>query len=131
MSSLTTSLLVISLLISFGFSIVEKLTDKEAYQSWLKKHFQESFVVSYIKPLFYFVILLELISTILLLYGLFELVFNQNYLGIYLGAIASFISFIILLIGQRISKDYQSAANLILYILISIITVYLSELGLE
>lgn len=129
-SSTAVMLLSMSLLITFIFSIGEKLVDISSYQYWLKEHFKDTVVLPYINLLFYVIIALELISSMLLLYGLYELVRFENFQFVYLGSLASFSCFLILLIGQRIAKDYQSSANLMIYILVCMTSLYLSEMAL-
>jgi putative oxidoreductase len=129
-SSTAVTLLSLSLLITFVFSIGEKIVDISSYQNWLKEHFKNTFVLPILNLLFYLIIILELISSMLLLYGLYELNRFENFQFVYIGGIASFMCFLILLIGQRIAKDYQSTANLMIYILVSIASIYLSEMAL-
>jgi hypothetical protein len=129
-SPLAVGLLSLSLIITFVFSLGEKLIDIPSYQNWLKEHFKNTFVLPYINLLFYLVITLELISSIVLLDGLYELIRFENFQVLYQGSIASFCTLLILLIGQRIAKDYQSSANLMIYILVSIASIYLSEMAL-
>lgn len=130
-SPLSSSFLALTLIISFSFSIQEKLIDSTSYQIWLKDHFKNTIVLPFLKPLFYFIILLEVITSLILIYGLYQLWFLNNYSGLFVGSIVSFICFVILLIGQRVAKDYQSSANLMLYILVSLFSFYLSELGMN
>ena len=127
MSALVLALLAIGLFITFLFSLLEKLHDRTGYQVWLKSHFKNSFVSSYIRPLFYVVLLMEVISVILLLVGVYQLLVANNSLGLYLAGVASVSCLFILLVGQRIAKDYQSAANLMVYLLFSILLIYGSE----
>lgn len=129
-SPLAVGLLSLSLIITFVFSLGEKLIDITSYQNWLKEHFKNTFVLPYISILFYLIITLELISSVLLINGLYELIRFENFQVLYQGSIASFFTLLILLIGQRIAKDYQSSANLMIYILVSIASIYLSEMAL-
>ncbi len=129
-SPLAVGLLSLSLIITFVFSLGEKLIDITSYQNWLKEHFKNTFVLPYISILFYLVITLELISSVLLINGLYELIRFENFHVLYQGSIASFFTLLILLIGQRIAKDYQSSANLMIYIFVSIASIYLSEMAL-
>lgn len=129
-SPLAVGLLSLSLIITFVFSLGEKLIDITSYQNWLKEHFKNTFVLPYISILFYLVITLELISSVLLINGLYELIRFENFQVLYQGSIASSFTLLILLIGQRIAKDYQSSANLMIYIFVSIASIYLSEMAL-
>ncbi len=129
-SPLAVGLLSLSLIITFVFSLGEKLLDITSYKNWLKEHFKNTFVLPYISILFYLVITLELISSVLLINGLYELIRFENFQVLYQGSIASFFTLLILLIGQRIAKDYQSSANLMIYILVCLTSLYLSEMAL-
>ena len=71
------------------------------------------------------VTILEVLSGLLSLFGaLMVLFYNNESYGI-MGLILAAISFCILMLGQRISKDYEGAAALVPYFLLTMIGLFM------
>ena len=71
------------------------------------------------------VTILEILSGLLSLFGaLMVLFYNNESYGI-MGLILAAISFCILMLGQRISKDYEGAAVLVPYFLLTMIGLFM------
>lgn len=112
------------LFISFGYSLFEKLKDKKGYTSFLAHHLkQEKYA-----PLFWWLLVtINSITTLLLLTGIFTHIFHLNlfsYIIIYQVCVGNIL---ILLVGQRMAGDFQGAANLGIYLLITLLGWYLQS----
>jgi hypothetical protein len=122
---LTAIFILIFLIITFGISVVEKLTDWKGTISYIKENFKNTFIKNLIKPLIAFLILLEIISLIFLIFGAYRLVIPQKTEIALLGCVFSTLSILYMLIGQRIAKDYQGATSLAVYFLVCVFGIFL------
>ena len=104
--------------------IVDKIIDWQGNYTWLKGHFSKTFLKSYVKPMLFIILLLEVFSGVLCLSGsLFGLLNNDTSL-ILNGLIIVGINLIALFFGQRYAKDYQGAAILVNYFILTIIGIF-------
>ena len=120
------------LLILVFFSIVfiqsgiDKIIDKKGNLSFLVSHLEKVFSKTLIKIAFYVVTFLEISSGILCLLGVFQLLFfEQKQLGL-IGVFIGSVALLILLFGQRVSRNYDGAQTIVVYFILSIIGVLLS-----
>ena len=69
---------------------------------------------------------LELISGLLCLIGIVDVVFNDsNFIGL-LGLIVGSLALLILLFGQRVSKNYDGAKTITIYFILSVTGILLA-----
>ena len=127
-----TSTKIAFLLILGFFSIVfvqsglDKVFDKKGNMTFLRKLLGDFFHQNLITVAFISVTILELTSGFLCIAGIFEFLFqDSSFLGL-IGLIAGSIALLILLFGQRVSKNYEGAKTLAIYFILSIIGVLLS-----
>ena len=120
------------LLILVFFSIVfiqsglDKIIDKKGNLSFLVSHLEKVFSTTLIKIAFYVVTFLEISSGILCLLGTFQLLFfEQKELGL-IGIVVGSVALLILLFGQRVSRNYDGAQTIVVYFILSIIGLLLS-----
>ena len=120
------------LLILVFFSIVfiqsgmDKIIDKKGNLSFLVSHLEKVFSRTLIKIAFYVVTFLEISSGILCLLGTFQLLFfEQKQLGL-IGIFVGSVALLILLFGQRVSRNYDGAQTIVVYFILSITGVLLS-----
>ena len=120
------------LLILVFFSIVfiqsgmDKIIDKKGNLSFLVSHLEKVFSTTLIKIAFYVVTFLEISSGILCLLGTFQLLFfEQKELGL-IGIVVGSVALLILLFGQRVSRNYDGAQTIVVYFILSIIGLILS-----
>ena len=120
------------LLILVFFSIVfiqsgmDKIIDKKGNLSFLVSHLEKVFSITLIKIAFYVVTFLEISSGILCLLGTFQLLFfDRKELGL-IGIVVGSVALLILLFGQRVSRNYDGAQTIVVYFILSIIGLLLS-----
>ncbi|GAB1308245.1 hypothetical protein KH5_09280 [Urechidicola sp. KH5] len=113
------------LIITYAFSIGEKLLDWQGTLTFLKDHFKQHSVKKFILPLTIILIVLEIITLGFLVFGVVEMVLNNQFQFAKIGAELSAITILFMLIGQRIAKDYPGAMNLGVYMLLNIFLLYL------
>jgi len=116
---------LIFLLITFGISVIEKLTDWKVTIGYIKETFKNTFIKKIITPLIMGLLLLEIITCTLIVSGIYKLIFEgRNYVAL-LGCMFSGVCILYMLIGQRIAKDYVGATSLTVYFILVILGVFL------
>jgi hypothetical protein len=121
----TASILV---LVFLGMTFLQSSYDKIFYWKdnveWLKEHFAETPLKKIVPLALFHVLIFELISTVLCIFGAIELLLNSGRLFGYYGAVFSCITLIMLLVGQRIAKDYEGARSIVIYFIPALMAVY-------
>ncbi|NIJ43859.1 hypothetical protein FHR24_000298 [Wenyingzhuangia heitensis] len=111
------------LFISFGYSLFEKLKDKKGYTLFLANHLKNKKLANLF---WWFLVCINSVTTIVLFTGLFSTLLNCYLFPIVINFKISAITILILLLGQRIAGDFQGAANLGIYMILTILGWYLS-----
>jgi len=114
-------LVIVFLFITFVFSIGEKLLDWKGTVTFYTQHFKGTFIAKMIPLSLVLVILLELITVVLFIMGLFDVFAVTVYTFLSLGLVSCASTLLVLLIGQRFAKDYPGAMSLGVYFLITIV----------
>ena len=119
------------LILSF-FSIVfiqsglDKVFDHKGNLSFLRDLLGKFFSQSLITLAFISVTVLELFSGFLCLAGVFYTLFYDSSLIGLVGLIVGSVALLVLLFGQRVSKNYEAAKTITIYFILSIIGVLLA-----
>ena len=100
---------------------VDKITDWKGNHSWLVSHFSNSFLAPFITPMLGTVTALETIGGLLLLFGAGNGLINGDTYYVLCGLLVIAINLLALFFGQRIAKDYEGAAVLVNYFILTII----------
>lgn len=116
--------ILILLAITYLQSSYDKLFYWKDNIEWLKAHFSKTRLKNSVPFCLALVLLLELITTIMSIVGLIQLVVNGDRTYGFLAAVFSCITLLILLIGQRLAKDYDGARTIIIYFIPSVLAVY-------
>lgn len=124
---LTEAFLLLFLAITFLQSALDKLLDWKGNLSWLKGHFAKTPFKNAVPQLLLVLLIVEFFSGIFSLAGIFELIFTGKYWLGYLGAILSCIALLMLLLGQRVAKDYDGARTIVIYLIPTIFLLYLMQ----
>ena len=100
---------------------LDKVFDWKGNNEFLKSHFSKTFLSGMVPMMLFIVTLLELIGGVLCLVGavIGIVTFDTSLIGIGFFVIA--VDLIALFFGQRIAKDYQGAATLVGYFMLSIL----------
>lgn len=124
---LTESFLLLFLAITFLQSGIDKILDWKGNLGWLKGHFAKTPFKNLVPQLLFTILLVESLSGILSLAGIVELIVTGNYWLGYLGAILACIALLMLLLGQRIAKDYDGARTIVIYLIPTVFLLYLMQ----
>lgn len=110
--------------ILFLQSGLDKLLNYRSNLEWLTKHFAKSPLKGTIGILLPLLTTLEVASGICCLLGIIQLVLsNTTHIGL-IGTQLSALSFLALFFGQRIAQDYEGAAVIPAYFLVSVAGIY-------
>ncbi|MEP1096316.1 MAG: DoxX family membrane protein [Cyclobacteriaceae bacterium] len=116
------------LAILFLQSGLDKIFNYKGNLDWLKEHFGSSPLKNLVGLMLPTITLLELISGVLCGLGIYFLIVNGTASTGLLGAQLSAVSIVALFLGQRLAQDYEGAATLTTYFIISIMTIFLMGL---
>ncbi|GLB48161.1 DoxX family protein [Neptunitalea lumnitzerae] len=123
--NITEVLLLVLLIITFGYSAFEKISDFKGQVFWLTDYFKNTFMARFIKIALIKVLVLEVIATLLCIVGSFYLITeNMPQIALY-GCILCVLVLFSFVIGQRIVKDYDGARNTVIYLIPAFALVYL------
>ena len=100
---------------------VDKITDWKGNHSWLVSHFSNSFLAPFVTPMLGSVTALETVGGLLLLFGAGNGLINGDTYYVLCGLLVIAINILALFFGQRIAKDYEGAAVLVNYFILTII----------
>ena len=114
-------LVLVFFLIVFIQSGLDKILDYKGNLNFLKDLLKIYFSPTLIELALISVTILELTSGILCLIGIINFVFNDsNFIGL-LGLITGSIALLVLLFGQRVSKNYDGAKTIAIYFILAMV----------
>ena len=121
-------LLLLLFNVTFGFSAWEKISDWKGNAMFLKSYFKETWVPPFIPIIMGILLVVEFLATVIGVLAMFEVIQNKIYsnLSLYAGLLYC-LALLILLIGQRIAKDYDGARNITIYFIPAIFLVFLVQ----
>ena len=100
---------------------VDKIMDWKGNRSWLEIHFSKSFLAPFVTPMLGIVLVLETVGGLLLLFGAGNGLIYGNTYYVLCGLLVIAINLLALFFGQRIAKDYEGAAVLVNYFILTMI----------
>lgn len=113
------------LVITFLQSGLDKILDWKGNLGWLTGHFSETLFKSMVPVLLGIVLFAEMASGVLSAVGLYELLYTGKSTFAFYGAVLSGATLLLLLFGQRLVKDYEGAKTIVVYLIPTIILLYL------
>lgn len=117
-------IVLIFLAITFIMSSQEKIFHWGDTMVWLKGYFEKTFLKDYVPQAVAFLLLTELIAGIFCLAGIVQLFMNGGRIIGFYGAVVSCFSLLLMLVGQRLAKDYDGARNIVIYFIPAVLAVY-------
>jgi len=118
-------LILLFFIITYFFSVIEKVTDWKGTVAYYSNHFDKTVLKKLVPLLLINVIFFEIIAILLLTLGLYYLVTENSFLVAKIGLEISALTLLMFLVGQRIAKDYPGAMNIAVYFILNIIGLYL------
>ncbi len=123
-NSPTELLILLFLIVTFLQSGIDKIVDWSGNLSFIKGHFQNSPLKNSVPLLLGAILALELVASALMIFGIYQLATNGMKEAALLGTELAAIVLILLLIGQRLAKDYAGAMTLAVYFITTVFGVY-------
>ncbi len=113
------------LVLTFVYSVIEKIAQWNTTTNYYTKHFKGSFLENKVVVSVIFVLVLELVSIGISLVGLYHLFKSSETLTLQWGLTAIAITLIVLMTGQRIAQDYSGAMNITVYFILTVMGIYM------
>ncbi len=118
-------LILLFLAITFIISCHEKIFHWKDAMSWMIPHFEKTILKKRVPLATGILLVVELIAAIFSIIGCIQLYINGGREFGYYGAVFSCISLLLMLIGQRLAKDYEGAKTIAIYFITAVFGVYL------
>lgn len=120
-------LVLLFLLITFGISSFEKITDWNGNVEFIKSHFINSPLKNIVSMLLAIILVLDIFACIFMTIGIWQLLFFDQSIFAFYGIVICALILIFLLIGQRLAKDYEGAMSLTVYFILSVFGLFLLD----
>lgn len=117
-------LILLFLIVTFLQSGIDKITDWKGNVDFIKGHFKNSPLKNTVPFLLGVVLLLEIIASLCMIYGIYEILSSGTSFYALIGVELSALTLIFLLIGQRLAKDYAGAMSLAVYFIVTILGLF-------
>lgn len=127
MNNLAEVMILGFLAVTFLQSGYDKFTDYQGNLEWLKGHFKNTIFDGKVDVSLKLLLVFELIAGLLSVVGIIELFTTGEKLFAKYGALASCVTLIMLLFGQRIAKDYDGARTIAIYFISAVFGLYLLQ----
>lgn len=125
MNNTASILVLLFLAVTFIQSAYDKVFAWQGNVEWLKGHFANTSLLKNNVPFALGIILfLELVTGVLTLAGCVQILVNGERTFGYYGAVISCITLIMLLLGQRLAKDYDGARTIAIYFVPAVLAVF-------
>jgi uncharacterized membrane protein YphA (DoxX/SURF4 family) len=118
-------LVLLFLIITFLQSGIDKITDWKGNVDFITGHFKNSPLQKMVPLLMLTVLIFEIAASILMLIGGYYIFADGDGTVAKVGLEFAAITLIMLLIGQRLAKDYAGAMSLTVYYILTILGLYL------
>lgn len=118
-------LISIFLFITYSFSFYDKVSAMDQSFVFYKEHFKDTWILKILKPSLWLISFLEFSICLLLVYGSYSFLQDENHELLKTAFISSSCLLLLFLVGQRIAKDYPGATSLGVYFLINVLGIYL------
>ncbi len=125
LQNLPESFLLAFTAITFLQSGLDKLLDWKANLQWLQSHFRQTILSASVPVLLGILMLLEILTGILAIWGLAVLVLQGEKGPAQWAAAASCLTLLMLLFGQRVAKDYDGARTIVIYFVPAVFLTFL------
>ena len=120
-------LILLLLLITFLQSALDKIFDWSGNLGWLKDHFSKTPFRNMVPLLLGIIAILELVTGIVCFSGILQILNGGHTALAMAGGVLACVSLLLLLIGQRVAKDYDGARTLVIYFIPAVLLVFLLQ----
>lgn len=124
MNNTASVLVLVFLAITFIMSAHDKIFHWKDNMAWMKPHFEKTIIKNIVPQSVGVLLLFELIAGISCIVGIIELYINGGRMFGFYGCVYSCITLLMMLFGQRLSKDYDGARTIAIYFVPAILGVF-------
>jgi uncharacterized membrane protein YphA (DoxX/SURF4 family) len=127
MTTITLLQLLVSAFLAVLFlqSGVDKITDRAGNLEWLQGHFANSPLAGFVTAMVGIITVVEVVAGTFCALGVVTLLLGAGPTVAWFGAVASAAALLMLFFGQRMAKEYEGAAVLVPYFLVSLAAIYI------
>ncbi|WP_255555169.1 DoxX family protein [Flavobacterium sp. NKUCC04_CG] len=108
----------------FVQSGLDKIMDWKGNLLWLTPHFNDTIFEKQVPLALGIVTFLELFTGLISLIGLLDMIIFSSIIFAFLASVLACITFLFLLFGQRMAKDYEGAKTIVIYMIPALLAVY-------
>lgn len=123
----TELILLVFLVITFLQSGLDKISDWNGNVGWLKGHFEKTPFKNIVPLLLVVILLMEVLTGVLSILGIYTIITSGTTYYAFFGAVLGCISLLMLLLGQRVAKDYDGARTIVIYLIPTVFLVFLLQ----
>lgn len=127
MNYITEIIILVFLAITFLQSGYDKLTDWKGNVGWLKSHFANTFLSDKVPFSLGLILILEILAGALALIATGILLTNGSKEIALWSGIISCVTLLLLLLGQRLAKDYDGARTIVIYFIPAVFLVFILQ----
>ncbi len=124
-SNIVAITILLFLLITFLQSGLDKILDWKGNLGWLKEHFAKTFMGNMVPFLLSVVLIIEVITAICCVIGIYYLVSDNENCFALTAMFLACITLLMLLLGQRVAKDYAGALTITCYFIVTVFGLYI------
>ncbi len=124
---ITVLILLLFVIITFLQSGIDKIIDWKGNLGWLKGHFSETPFKNMVPIMLFVVLLMEVLAGLFSLIGFVQILVYGESIFAFFGSILACISLLMLLLGQRVAKDYEGAKTIVIYLIPAVFLVFLLQ----
>tara|TARA_B100001057_G_C22459874_1_gene798425 strand:+ start:97 stop:438 length:342 start_codon:yes stop_codon:yes gene_type:complete len=110
-------------MVVFFQSSIDKIIDRDGNLNFFKVHFKNTIFQNHLFPSLILLTFFEFFAASLCLFGIIYRAFYVESIYIFYGLLICAINLLMLLLGQRLAKDYVGAADITTYFILCIITI--------
>jgi len=108
-------LILAFLAITFIQSGYDKVMDWKGNVEWLKGHFSQTILKNNVPQALFLILALEVFAGAFAVIGIIQILVNGETEFAFYAAALSCITLLLLLLGQRLAKDYDGARTIVIY----------------
>lgn len=119
---------IIATLLFFAIVFIQsgydKVTDWQGNLGWLKGHFSKTFIKNQVPAALFMILALEVLSGAFSVIGVIEILVNGGTQFPFIAACLTAATLLLLLLGQRMAKDYDGARTIAIYFVPAILLLH-------
>ncbi|MBY0487168.1 MAG: DoxX family protein [Flavobacteriaceae bacterium] len=124
MNNTASVLVLVFLALTFIMSAHDKLFHWSDNMAWMKPHFEKTILKNFVPIAAGILVFFELLSGILCIVGCIELYINGGRMFGFYGAVYSCVTLLMMLVGQRLAKDFDGSRTIAIYFMVAVLGVF-------